>query len=90
MYLTFLKCITLGLVLSIGFAAGSIFNYDVQDAHGNTVSLSKYKSAKAILIGEVYIAYAPSNCAHVGFLYSERGEQERAHIFQLSPASRNV
>jgi hypothetical protein len=44
---------TIALLLVLFFVAThcSIFDYSVIDANGNSVSLEKYKSAKAILIG---------------------------------------
>ncbi len=38
--------------LVLAAVSASIFDYDVMDADGNTVSLSKYKDARAILIGK--------------------------------------
>lgn len=50
-----------GLVFIVLFVAferivsESLFDFDVVDIEGNTVSLSKYQEAKAILIGTFYL-----------------------------------
>ena len=40
------------LLISIALSSATIFDYDVRDAEGKTVSLAAYKSAKVILVGE--------------------------------------
>lgn len=48
-----MSTLTLFLILLLAISAcASVFDFEVLDADGNAVSLSKYKSAKAILIGE--------------------------------------
>ena len=47
-----MSVLTLVFILVLAMCAcASIFDYEVIDVDGNAVSLSKYKSAKAILIG---------------------------------------
>jgi ABC-type transporter Mla maintaining outer membrane lipid asymmetry permease subunit MlaE len=42
-------------VLSATFAQ-TFFDYSAEDAYGNVVSMSKYKDAKVLLIGELFFA----------------------------------
>lgn len=56
-------------------ALGSIFNYEVQDSNGNSVALSKYEDAKAILL-----LNSASNCGYTYTNYRQlRDIYERLH-----------